>query len=200
METATNSTQVRTIALSSGVLTVLPNESPDDYVQLEQELTQQHDPASPAEVFHVHQMIHARWNLRRYRRLTAQAYANIVAGNPGDTDAQVIEALKKSSNVIEKLERLAAAAERAYSKAIRDLNQIRAAARKSEKQNEAKEAAWLNAEIEKVANDPAYTVPTFCDTPPKTGYPSLGQRYSGYPDIPLPLANPIDQPSHPLRL
>jgi hypothetical protein len=140
--------------LSSGEVTVLPNESMEALEELAEELYEEFDPDTSAEQYLVDQMVHARWKVIRVRRLESQAFANLVADG-ADPDTAVLKALKTPGNIFDKLDRMANAADRAYSKAVRDLARLRANAAKAEIQNEAKSAGeGLPSEPEEVQNEP----------------------------------------------
>jgi hypothetical protein len=140
--------------LSSGELTVLPTEKKENLDTLIHEITEENKPTTPAEQFLVDQMVHARWNLLRARRLEAEALARLIETDP-DVDRSILQTLETRGNVIEKLDRYAASAARAYSKAVRDLTQLRANAQKAAQQNKAKEAdLWVQAELAKLENEP----------------------------------------------
>lgn len=143
--------------LSSGVLTVLPNENPADLEQITADINGEFKPATKAEQYYADQMIRARWKLFRIRRLEAEALDRIVekGEEPPNIDRDLLATLETRGNILDKLDRYAAAAERAYSKAVRDLAQLRAGAQKAEIQNKAKEAQdWLKAELAKIENEP----------------------------------------------
>jgi hypothetical protein len=151
--------QVVRYALSSGVIAVLPTESAEDLDQLIAEITEQNEPNTPAEHYLVDQMIHARWKVLRFRRLEAVALDRILDEpyifQPVPQDHRILNTIQQSGNILDKLEKLIVAADRAYAKALRDLTQLRASAQKSEKQNKAKAAdAWLRAELAKFENEP----------------------------------------------
>ena len=102
-------------------------------------------------------MIHARWNLLRFRRLEAVAFDRMLESEygPSGPDRRLLNTIEKPGNILDKLQKMAAAAERAYARAVRDLAQLRAKAEKSEKQNKAKAAdEWLQAELARLENEP----------------------------------------------
>jgi hypothetical protein len=144
-------------ALSTGDIVVLPTESAEDLDQLIEEITEQNEPNSPAEHFLVDQMIHARWTLLRFRRLEAVAFDRMLEyeyGSPS-ADRRLLNTIENPGNVVDKLQKMSAAAERAYARALRDLTQLRAKAQKAEIQNKAKAAdEWLQAELAKVEDEP----------------------------------------------
>jgi hypothetical protein len=121
--------------LSSGEIAILPGESEHDLDELENELDEQFEPKSNTEQFLVDQMVHARWKLARVRRLEVQAYADLIHDEKA-SDSHILEALEKPRNIFDKLERMALAADRAFAKALRELNLFRANVQKSHKQSE----------------------------------------------------------------
>jgi hypothetical protein len=132
--------EIDIFVLSSGMATILPSESVEDIEEIENELNEEFEPTTPAEQFLVDQMIHARWKLARTHRLEAQAFANLV-GNEDGSDTGVLKVLKVPGNIFDKLDKMAAALDRAYSKAVRDLAQLRANARKRKNKTKPKPAA-----------------------------------------------------------
>jgi hypothetical protein len=144
-------------ALSTGDIVVLPTESAEDLEQLVSEMEEQNEPNSPAEHFLVDQMIHARWSLLRFRRLEAVAFDRMLENEYGSpsADRRLLNTIERPGNVVDKLQKMSAAAERAYARALRDLTQLRAKAQKSEKQNKPKAAdEWLQSELAKFENEP----------------------------------------------
>ena len=147
--------------LSTMTLTVLPTENAQDLEALRKTLTSEWKPKGDSETFLVDQMIAARWKLARLGRMEAEAMDDMLesGGDGASADRQLVRALGSRGNIFEKLERYTRSTERAYSKAVKELQQLRAAAAKTEKQNEAtkkrnevREAEeWLRNEI---ANTP----------------------------------------------
>jgi hypothetical protein len=118
----------------SGVFTVLPHENADDFNDLAARLGAEFQPESENENFLVGQMIQARCRLLRIQRLEALAFEQILTEPTGnsDPDARILTAMCGSGNAFDKLQRYAAAAERSYYKALRELRQSRAQSQKSE--------------------------------------------------------------------
>ena len=143
--------------LSSGVLTVLPAEDPAALDRLIAGIRDEFKPATPSENFFCDQMVHAAWKLQRVRRLQAEALDRLAANGDADTDRALLDEIETPGNIVDKLERYEGAAARAYSKAVRDLAQLRANAAKLKKQNEAKPAAsrpsWLQAHLANIQNE-----------------------------------------------
>jgi hypothetical protein len=118
----------------AGVFTVLPHENPEDFNDLAARLRDEFQPETENENFLVDQMIQSRCRLLRIQRLEALAFEQILTepGSNVDPDARILSAVCASSNALDKLHRYAAAAERSYYKAFRELRQSRAQSRKSE--------------------------------------------------------------------
>ncbi len=163
--------------LASEKLTVLPGESQDDLDSLVESITGEFKPATDTERHFVDCMIQARWKLARLQRWEAAAFERILGRDwgPDDPDYRFLNVLGDSGNILEKLQRYTTSAERAYSKALKDLLQYRAQRAKLETQNKAKSAQdWLKAEFEKLQNEPidAWDDPT---TAPPAPLPNLDE-------------------------
>ena len=154
--------------LSAMTLTVMPGESQEDLDQLSETIRNEWKPSGDHESFLVDQMISARWRLERLARWEAEAINEVIEApeefhfeelarrwEEKSADRHVLDAMHGASSIFDKLERYTRAAERAYSKAVKDLQTHRAAAAKTAKQNEAtakqneaKEAEeWLQSEL-----------------------------------------------------
>jgi hypothetical protein len=118
----------------AGIFTVLPHEDPEDFTDLADRLRDEFQPAGENESFLVDQMIQARCRLLRIQRLEALAFEQILTEPGGDSDAdtRILAAMCGSGNALDKLQRYAAAAERSYYKALRELQQSRAHQQKSD--------------------------------------------------------------------
>jgi hypothetical protein len=118
----------------AGVFTVLPHENPEDFNDLAVRLRDEFQPESENENFLVDQMIQSRCRLLRIQRLEALAFEQILTepGTNPDPDARILTAICASGNALDKLQRYAAAAERSYYKALRELRQSRAQNQRSE--------------------------------------------------------------------
>ena len=117
----------------AGVFTVLPHEDPEDFTDLAARLRDEFRPGTENENFLVDQMIQARCRLLRVQRLEDLAYEQRLTepGGNSDRDARVLVALCSSGNALDKLQRYATAAERSYSKALRQLQQCRVQQKKA---------------------------------------------------------------------
>ena len=118
----------------TGVFNVLPHEDADDFNNLATTLRDEFQPECENENFLVDQMIQSRCRLLRIQRLEALALEQILTepGSSADPDARMLSAICASGNALDKLQRYAAAAERSYYKALRELQHSRAQRRKSE--------------------------------------------------------------------
>ena len=142
-------------------LTVLPTEDPRDLEKLRATIAGEWTPQGDTETFLVDQMISARWKLARLQRMEVEAIDNMLERNEdgASADRQLVRAIESRNSIFDKLDRYTRSTERAYSKAVKELQQLRAANAKTAKQNEAiakqneaKEAEeWLRNEI---ANTP----------------------------------------------
>ena len=159
-------------------VTVMPGESEDDLHALQQSVRKEWNPQGDHENFLVDQMISARWRLERLARYEEEAMNKEIEGparfmsneairrfQAKSAHRRVLDEMAQPNNIFDKLERYTRAAERAYSKAVKELQQHRAAQTKTAKQNEAtakrnqaiekpnkaKEAeAWLQSELAKL--------------------------------------------------
>jgi len=118
----------------AGVFTVLPHENPEDFNNLAARLRDEFQPETDSETFLVDQMIQSRCRLLRIQRLEALAFEQILTepGSNTDPDARILSAMCAPGNALDKLQRYAAAAERSYYKALRELRQSRAQNQKSQ--------------------------------------------------------------------
>jgi hypothetical protein len=166
----------------SGVFTVLPHENADEFHGLAARLRDEFQPDSENETFLVDQMIQARCRLLRIQRLEALAFEQILTepGSGADPDARILAALCSSGNALDKLQRYAAAAERSYYKALRELRQSRAQNRNSESaalDNMLKEIIYapipgFERRAERPPNRPVQNEPNFRPAPASARAPS----------------------------
>jgi hypothetical protein len=143
--------------LSSERLAVLPGESQDDLDALIEAIHDELQPKTDTERHFVDRMIAARWKLARLQRWEAAAFDAILEreDGAGDPDRRMIHELKDPTSMLHKIERYTAAAERAYSKALKDLMQYRAQTLKLAQQNKAKSPRdWFQSEMAKLQNEP----------------------------------------------
>ncbi len=116
----------------SAAFQVLPHESPEEFEELEAAYREEFNPHGAHESFLVGEMIQARWKLARIERLEAAAFEQILTepGSADDPDSRILNTLSRSGNALDKLQRYAAAANRAYNAAHRQLTQTRATEKK----------------------------------------------------------------------
>jgi hypothetical protein len=133
----------------SGLFTPLPRENIEEFEQIADRVRAEFSPQGENETFLVGQMIQARCRLHRIQRLEDQAYEQILTepGADADPDARILAAMGQSGNILDKLQRYRAAAERSYYKALRELQTSR-------KQMQKAEAAALENYINKVIYAP----------------------------------------------
>jgi hypothetical protein len=111
----------------TGVFNILPHENAEDFHELAARVRDEFQPESENEKFLVDQMIQDRCRLLRIQRLEALAFEQILTepGSGSDPDARILGAICASGNALDKLQRYAAAAERSYYKALRELQNSR---------------------------------------------------------------------------
>ncbi len=116
----------------SAAFQVLPHESREEFEELQGAYNSEFNPQGTHESFLVGEMIQARWKLARIQRLEAAAFEQILTepGSADEPDSRILNTLSRSSNALDRLQRYAAAANRAYNSAHRQLIQTRAAAKK----------------------------------------------------------------------
>jgi hypothetical protein len=114
--------------------TVLPNENQEQFDDLIAEYKRTFAPTGAHEEFLVDQMAQSRWRLARFRRLEAAVIQQMTAAAFSSDTEEVLAAafLNNTAGPFETLQRYAAAAERSYYRALKQLQ----AGRKQEKQNE----------------------------------------------------------------
>jgi hypothetical protein len=162
--------------------TVLPHENAEEFNDLADRLHDDFQPDGENENFIVDQMIQARCRLLRIQRLEALAFEQILTepGSGADPDARILAAICASGNALDKLQRYAAAAERSYYKALRELRQSRAQNRKSESaalDNMLKEIIYapipgFERRAERPSNRPVQNEPIFRPAPASARAPS----------------------------
>ncbi len=160
----------------SGAFSVLPNESQAEFDQKLANYRTTYKPQNDPEEFLVAQMVQSRWKLARINRLEAALVRQMIAADPEHTDAdEVIAAamLKGAAGPLAALHRYSAAAERAYYKALRELQRNRA--QQSEQSGESALLAMLaNPVSVPVQNEPnPARVPKPLTAQPAEARPSL---------------------------
>ncbi len=116
---------------------VLPHENREDFDELEAAYRSEFNPQTPHQEFMLGQMVQARWKLDRIQRLEALAFEQMLT-EPGavtDPDERILAALGRSGNILDKLQRYAAAANRSYNAAHRELKKYQAETAKNQAQS-----------------------------------------------------------------
>jgi len=123
----------------SSAFRVLAHEDQEEFDQLLEDLRVYHRPRDIHQRLLVDQLAKSQWLLARAQRLQVVAY-DLLGGaeTAGDPDAAIVKAMRAANpDVIGRLERYAASAERSFYKAYRELN----------KQNEANLAQAVEAKL-----------------------------------------------------
>ncbi len=118
----------------SGEFSVLPHESVQEFNDLAARLGAEFTPEGENETFLVHQMTQARWKILRIERLEGLAFEQILTepGADDDPDSRLLGTMGRNGNILDKLARYSAAAERSYFKALRELQAGRVRTHKAE--------------------------------------------------------------------
>ena len=173
----------------------LTHEDQSAYNQLLASYNSDFQPATTHEQFLVAQLAESRCRLDRFRRLEAQALSAIIDPSQIDEtnpDARIVASL--GPNALMTLNRWAAAAEKSYFRAHRELTQ----ARSREMRNKATEAqVWLKNNFKRCRQSPHPTAATL-QNEPKSGPRMPKHTFRRRPrHAPLPDGtNPNDQPIH----
>ena len=123
----------------SSAFRVLAHEDQEEFDRLIEDLRAYHRPRDIHQRLLVDQIAKSQWLLARAQRLQAVAY-DLLAGveDASDPDAAIVKAMRAANpDVIGRLERYAASAERSFYKAYRELN----------KQKEANAVCAIEAEL-----------------------------------------------------
>jgi hypothetical protein len=147
----------------SSAFRVLTHEDQEEFDQLVEDLRACHRPRDIHQRLLVDQMAKSQWLLARAQRLQAVAY-DLLAGvqNEADPDTAIVIAMRASNaDIIGRLERYAASAERSFYKAHRELT----------RQNEANRSQVVGTKteaqlIERYINAPLPDHPT-CENRPR---------------------------------
>jgi len=134
----------------SGAFRVLPGESQDAFDRLVRSYVDELHPNTEGERFLVLQMAQSRWRLERFQRLEAAVVEKMVAESETDDSPDGVIAaamLARTNNAFAALQRYAAAAERSYYKAKREL------------ENGRKSTAESDTKIQNEPNFPAPPAP-----------------------------------------
>jgi hypothetical protein len=124
---ATSSQNATSHGLSS-TRVVLPHEDQSAFNQLLDELQKDLAPAGPHEAFLIQQMAECQWRLNRLRRIETALMDQLLLGaepgaGPEDRMAKAMTA--RGGDPLDKIQRYAAAAERSYYRASRELTTYR---------------------------------------------------------------------------
>jgi hypothetical protein len=118
----------------SAQTTVLPNENPDEFQELLDAFLAEHQPAGPTETLLVEQMAMAAWRLRRMRALETGLFNVRISQLPRDENASALDPGSRAfaydtsgSRAIETLSRYETRIERAFYRALHELERRRAA-------------------------------------------------------------------------
>ncbi len=110
----------------AGSFRVLPHENQQEFDQLLAEYRRAFPAANIHEQFLVEEMAQARWRIARVRRLEAEVVRAIAGDNAPDPDRALAEALiGNTADAFKTLQRYAAAAERSYYRAHKQLTEAR---------------------------------------------------------------------------
>ncbi len=114
----------------SSAFTVLPNEDLDEYDEVLNGFMEEFEPCGYHETFLVHEMIQARWRIIRIHRLETSYLSQTQLDDPSADPDQAILAnmAAKGTDILNALARYAAAAQRTYYKAHKELRESRRSA------------------------------------------------------------------------
>ncbi len=108
----------------SSPFTVLAHEDQDEFNQLIDCLTEEHQPTNPHQAFLIDQLAIGTWNLARAQRLQTKAFEQLASPAPDDSDPDariVARMFEANPNALTTIQRYAAQAERSYYKAYHEL-------------------------------------------------------------------------------
>ena len=111
----------------SGAFKVLPHENQEEFDKLIRSYVAEFQPRTQEQRFLVTQMAQSQWRLARFQRIEAAVVAKMIAeADPGESGDDVIAGamLAKTNNAFAALQRYAAAAERSYYRARRELEKL----------------------------------------------------------------------------
>ncbi len=114
----------------SSAFTVLPNEDLDEYDEVLNGFMEEFDPHGYHETFLVHEMIQARWRTLRIHRLESSYLSQTQLDDPSaDPDQAILASMAaKGTDILNAPARYAAAAQRTYYKAHKELREGRRSA------------------------------------------------------------------------
>ena len=93
---------------------VIREDERDEFAAFQDELSAELDPQGPIETITFHELLHAAWNLRRFRRLEAECSLGSVDDFTGP----------QATAVLDRLSRYQARAQRAYYRALAELRTL----------------------------------------------------------------------------
>jgi hypothetical protein len=142
----------------SSVFRVLAHEDQEEFDRLLEEMRAYHRPRDIHQRLLVDQMAKLQWLLARAQRLQAVAYDSLAGVENDDPDTAIVNAMRAANpDIIGRLERYAASAERSFYKAHRELT----------KQNEANLVRITEKQmVERIANAPTPDHPR-CENNPR---------------------------------
>src|SRR5579872_48006 len=109
---------------------VLPHEDREGFERLLTSHRREYDPASPTEEDLIQELAISQWSLLRARRVESEYFAQVFESSSGTTLAALIAS--GDDQGFQKIQRYLAAAERAWRRALKDL-QVQSARRKMQK-------------------------------------------------------------------
>ena len=104
---------------------ILPGEDPAEYQALADAYRDSHQPQSPDERFHVDALLRADWHKRRLQRVEADLYRTILTESATPNLAAALLADTPATRLLTRIQRQIAAHDRAWYRALRELNRLR---------------------------------------------------------------------------
>ena len=121
---------------------VLPHEDREGFERLLTSHRREYDPASPTEEDLIQELAISQWRLLRARRVESEYFAQVFESSSGTTLAALIAS--DDDKGFQKIQRYLAAAERAWRRALKDLQQAQSVRRKMQRE-EAREQATTHS-------------------------------------------------------
>jgi len=112
---------------------VLPHESQEEFEQLHAAHRKEYAPASLTEQDLLQELVVAKWRLARARRVESEYFAQVFESSAGDAALASLIASDDDKG-FQKIQRYLNAAERAWRRALKDLQQTQAARRRMQTQ------------------------------------------------------------------
>ncbi len=147
----------------SSAFTVLPNEDSSEYDEALNGFTDEFNPDGYHETFLVHQMVQARWRVIRIHRLERVYLERTQLNDPtSDPDHAILDGMAgKGIDILNALSRYAAAAERTYYRAHRELRE----GRRECAQQQTTDARRDTAEARRDIAETERAIAEFCNPP-----------------------------------